>query len=116
MTNRLIFACLVLLFACTEASAAECMQDQGGNVVTAGEDSARGIRTGSVYCAPAGGGAVPDQYGTVKCGTGYCTRDEWGEVFCSRTRGGAAMVDTWGKPKCLGGCEAARPERCEAPR
>ena len=59
---------------------------------------------------------VADEYGTVKCGTGFCTRDEWGEVFCSRTRGGAAMVDTWGKPKCLGGCETARPERCEAPR
>ena len=64
---------------------------------------------GKVYCAPAGGGALPDQYGTVKCGTGYCTRDEWGEVFCSRTRGGAPMVDTWGKPKCLGGCEGQGP-------
>ena len=115
MTNRLIFACLVLLFACTEASAAECMQDQGGNVVCGRGQCARDPY-GKVYCAPAGGGALADQYGTVKCGTGYCTRDEWGEVFCSRTRGGAAMVDTWGKPKCLGGCEAARPERCEAPR
>ena len=26
------------------------------------------------------------------------------------------QVDTCGKPKCLGGCEAAGPERCEAPR
>jgi hypothetical protein len=47
-----------------------------------------------VFCARTGGGALTDQYGNVKGGTSYCTRDEFGAVFCSRTPGGGAIVDT----------------------
>lgn len=115
MTNRLILGCLVVLFASMDVGAAECMHDIDGHVVCGQGQCARDPY-GKVYCARAGGGAMTDQYGAVKCGTGYCTRDEWGQVFCSRTPGGAATVDTWGKPKCLGACEPARQDLCEAPR
>ena len=44
-----------------------------------------------------------DQYGYVKCGIGYCAKDDQGRLKCSKTVGGGAKIDSHGKVQCLGG-------------
>lgn len=50
------------------------------------------------------------------CGTGYCAKDYLGKVWCSVEQGGSAATDTYGKVKCLGGCEAGSSKHCEEAR
>jgi len=69
-----------------------------------------------VLCAKAGGGAIRDQYGDVKCGVGYCATDDLGQVMCSTQQGGGAARDSFGKVQCLGGCQSAARQYCEAAR
>ncbi len=105
----------IILFLCVSTASihaqADCVRNQYGKVVC-GKGECAADRYGKVYCADAGGGAVKDEYGDVRCGMGYCARDYLQQVWCSREPGGAAAVDTYGKVKCLGGCEKGSKEFC----
>ena len=68
---------------------------------------------GKIFCAGAGGGAIKDKYANVQCGVGYCAKDYLEQVWCSKEPGGAAAVDSYGKVKCLGGCEAGAAKVCQ---
>jgi hypothetical protein len=57
-----------------------------------------------------------DRYGDVKCGVGHCAIDDEGQIHCSRTRDGSAATDSYGKVKCLDGCQAASRHFCEVAR
>ncbi len=91
--------------------AADCVRDQYGKVVC-GKGQCETDRYGKVFCADIGGGAIKDKYGSVQCGVGYCAKDYLEQVWCSKEQGGAAAVDSYGKVKCLGRCEAGSAERC----
>jgi hypothetical protein len=98
-----------------EVDAADCIKDARGNVVC-GKGQCAADQYGAVFCAKEGGGAVRDRYGSVRCGIGYCATDDMGQVRCSTKPGGGAAIDSYGKVQCLGGCEDATTQRCEAPR
>ncbi|MEW6331759.1 MAG: hypothetical protein AB1560_09895 [Pseudomonadota bacterium] len=90
---------------------ADCIRNQYGKVVC-GKGNCETDIHGKVFCADAGGGAVKDKYGKVQCGVGYCAKDYLEQVWCSKEPGGSAAVDSYGKVKCLGGCEIASSKRC----
>jgi hypothetical protein len=100
-----------LLFAGSPAEA-DCIKNQYGKVVC-GKGKCETDTYGKVFCAEAGGGAVKDKYGKVRCGIGYCAKDYLEQVWCSREPGGSAAVDSYGKVKCLGGCEVATSKLCQ---
>lgn len=91
---------------------ADCMRNQYGSVVC-GEGQCETDQSGKIFCADVGGGAIKDQYAKVQCGVGYCAKDDMGQVWCSRKPGGGAAVDSHGKVKCLGGCDAGSPTLCQ---
>ena len=98
MKRTLLVGCFLALAALSSASAADCIKNQNGDVVC-----------GKGQCAI-------DQYGNVKCGLGYCAIDDMGQVQCSTQPGGSAATDSYGKVKCLGSCQAASQQFCEAGR
>lgn len=59
---------------------------------------------------------MKDKYANVQCGVGYCAKDYLEQVWCSTEPGGAAAVDSYGKVKCVGGCEIGASKLCEEPR
>ena len=68
---------------------------------------------GTVYCAPAFGGALQDSIGVVQCGPGQCARDSIGNVHCSSTPGGGAEVNTIGNVYCTDGCTLGSTGYCQ---
>jgi len=88
---------------------------QDGDVVC-GKGQCAIDQYGKVFCAKEGGGALKDQYGNVKCGLGYCAVDDMGQVQCSTQPGGSAATNSYGKVKCLGSCQGASQQFCEAGR
>jgi hypothetical protein len=115
MKKIFLVGCFLILAVGTQANAADCIKDQYGNV-TCGKGQCATDQSGKVFCARDGGGAMRDQYGDVKCGVGYCATDDLGQIKCSRKPGGGAATDSYGKVKCLGGCESATQQLCEVPR
>jgi hypothetical protein len=107
--------CLLTLTALSHVSTADCVKNQYGDVVC-GKGQCAADQYGKVFCAKEGGGALRDRYGNVKCGSGYCAMDDLGQIQCSTTPGGSAATDSYGKVKCLGGCQAASLQLCEAAR
>ncbi len=105
-------ALLFALVAATTAAHADCINDRHGQVVC-GQGQCEIDRVDKIYCANPGGGALKDQFGNVQCGTGYCQNDRFGHVWCSKIAGGGAAMDAHGNVKCLGGCEAGSPAKCE---
>lgn len=67
---------------------------------------------GTVYCAPAFGGALQNNIGTVECGPGQCARNSIGTVYCSSVPGGGADVDNIGTVYCTDGCVRGTSEYC----
>jgi len=115
MKNGLLIGCLMSLAICTHVDAADCVKNQYGDVVC-GKGQCATDQYGKVLCAKEGGGAMRDQYGNVMCGVGYCAIDDQGRVHCSATQGGSAATDSFGKVKCLGGCQMASRQLCEVAR
>ena len=115
MKRTLLVGCFLALAALSSASAADCIKNQNGDVVC-GKGQCAIDQYGKVFCAKEGGGALKDQYGNVKCGSGYCAMDDLGQIQCSATPGGSAAVDSYGKVKCVGRCQAASRQLCEAGR
>ena len=117
MKSRLVVRCsLVLAMVISmDVSAGDCVKDPNGNVVC-GKGQCAMDQYGKVLCAKEGGGAMRDRYGNVKCGLGSCATDGFGEIKCSSQPGGGAAVDSNGKVKCLGGCQDASAQLCEAGR
>ena len=115
MKNRFLVGCFLMLVAGAQADAADCIKDQYGNVVC-GKGQCATDQHGKVFCAKEGGGAMRDQYGDVKCGVGQCAKDDLGQLKCSTTPGGGAATDSYGKVKCLGECQSASKQLCEAAR
>jgi opacity protein-like surface antigen len=113
MKRTLLVGCFLALAALSSASAADCIKNQNGDVVC-GKGQCAIDQYGKVFCAKEGGGALKDQYGNVKCGLGYCAVDDMGQVQCSTQPGGSAATDSYGKVKCLGSCQAASQQFCEA--
>ena len=113
MKSILFIACFLTLAVATQVHAGDCIKGQDGNVVC-GEGQCATDQFGAVKCAKAGGGAVRDQSGEVKCGIGYCATDELGNLKCSTKAGGGAATDSYGKVQCLGGCQDASKQLCEA--
>jgi hypothetical protein len=114
MKNRFLVACLLTLAAATQVYAGDCVKDQYGNVAC-GKGQCATDQYGKVFCAKEGGGAMTDEVGNVKCGVGYCAKDDRGMVRCSKNPGGGASIDSYGRVKCLGGCQPATKQLCEAP-
>jgi hypothetical protein len=110
-----VMGCLLVLACGATANAADCIKNQDGNVVC-GEGQCAADQYGKVFCAKAGGGAMRDQDGTVKCGIGQCAKDDLGQMKCSTKAGGGAALDSYGKVKCLGECQNATQQLCEAAR
>ena len=117
MNNRLLFliGCLLLVAATAANAAGDCIKNQDGDVVC-GKGQCAIDQYGKVFCAKEGGGAIRDQYGNVKCGVGYCAKDDLGDIHCARQPGGGATTDSYGKVKCLGGCQSGAQQRCEVAR
>ena len=115
MKHRLVLGCFLILAFTSAVDAGDCVKDQYGNVVCGGGQCATD-QYGSVLCAREGGGAIRDRNGVVKCGVGMCATDDNGRVMCSTHPGGGAAMDSFGKVKCLGACEAGRERRCEPAR
>lgn len=116
--KRLAVVCLVSLAAFSavvDLHAADCIKDAQGNVVC-GKGPCAVDQYGAIFCAKEGGGAVRDRYGVVRCGLGACAIDDMGHVKCSSKPGGGAMTDSYGKVKCLDGCEDGTPQLCESAR
>ena len=107
----ILFSVLVLSFS----AHADCVKNQYGDVVC-GKGQCDTDQYGKVFCADLGGGAIRDRHATVRCGVGYCEKDSFGKVWCSRELGGAAAVDSYGKVKCVGGCEKGSAKRCQEAR
>lgn len=105
-----------IALACTlaipVAAAANCVNDQHGRVAC-GMGQCETDDHGNVYCSGAGGGAIRDMYGKVLCGVGDCAKDGMGQVRCSKVQGGGAAIDSHGRVKCLGGCDAGSSELCQ---
>jgi len=95
----------------TAVAAADCLKDQHGNVVC-GKGQCDTDIYGKVFCASAGGGAMREEGGKVQCGVGYCAKDDLGKIWCSKEAGGSAAVDSYGKVKCLGGCDEGSANLC----
>jgi hypothetical protein len=114
MNIRFIIACLLALAAAAQASAGDCIKDENGKVVC-GAGQCATDQYGKVFCAKEGGGAMKDEVGNVKCGVGYCAANDRGLVRCSKRPGGGASIDSNGQVKCLGGCQPATKQLCEAP-
>jgi len=115
MKNGIVAAALLLLAVIAHAQGGNCVKDQYGNVVC-GRGQCAMDQYGRVLCAREGGGAVKDRFGTVKCGVGFCATDDNGQIKCSTQPGGGAAMDSYGKVTCLGKCEDASEQRCEAAR
>ena len=115
MRIRFVVGCLVTLIAASDVMAADCITDSHGMVVC-GKGQCAPDQYGKVFCAQEGGGAVKNRYGTVMCGVGYCAKDDLGDIHCARKPGGGATTDSYGKVKCLGGCQSGAPQRCEVAR
>ena len=115
MTNRFLMACILTLVACGQVNAADCVKNQYGAVVC-GKGQCATDQYGTVFCAKEGGGAMKDLYGNVRCGVGYCAIDDLGEMHCSTVAGGSAATDSYGKVKCVGGCQVAARQLCEVAR
>ena len=79
-----------------------------------GEGQCATINLARWRSAKAGGGAVRIESGEVKCGIGYCATDKLGNLKCSTKAGGGAATDSYGKVQCLGGCQDASKQLCEA--
>jgi hypothetical protein len=94
---------------------ADCTKDGYGKTVC-GNGQCETDVYGKVFCADVGGGAMRDKYGMVLCGTGYCAKDYLEQVWCSKETGGGAAVDSYGKVKCLGGCEPGSHKLCREGR
>lgn len=104
---------ILMLFLIMSIDAkADCLRNQYGNVVC-GKGQCEADQFGKIYCADIGGGAIRDQFAKVQCGVGYCAKDITGQVWCSKEQGGAAALDSNGKVKCLGGCEAGTASLCK---
>lgn len=116
MKIRFAIGCLLMWALNMQVLAAgDCVKNQYGNVVC-GKGQCATDQYGKVLCAREGGGAIRDRNGDVKCGVGFCATDDQGQVRCSTQAGGGAAMDSYGKVKCLGGCQNATPQRCEAAR
>ena len=115
MKNGFVAGCFLALALITQVDAGDCIKDQYGNVVC-GKGQCATDQYGKVLCAKEGGGAIRDRNGVVKCGAGLCAMDDDGQVKCSTQPGGGAAIDSYGKVKCLGACQDATPDRCEAGR
>lgn len=115
MSKRWLVGCLFLLAVVARVDAADCVKDQYGNVVC-GRGQCATDQYGKVMCAREGGGAIRDRFGVVRCGVGSCAMSDSGEVKCSTQAGGGAAMDSYGKVVCLGGCQDATPQYCEAAR
>jgi hypothetical protein len=115
MKTSLLIGCFLTLAALSYVSAADCIKNQYGDVVC-GKGQCATDQYGKVFCAKEGGGALRGQNGNVKCGVGYCAIDDLGEMQCSTTPGGSAATDSYGKVKCLGGCQTASQQLCEVGR
>jgi len=117
MNNRFLFliGCLLLVAATAANAAGDCIKNQDGDVVC-GKGQCAIDQYGKVFCAKEGGGAIRDQYGNVKCGVGYCAKDDLGDIHCAKQQGGGATTDSYGKVKCLGGCQSGAQQRCEVAR
>ena len=66
----------------------------------------------SIKCSPPDGGILTNRYGKAVCGVGSCVVDLRGDVFCSKSAGGAAAISIQSEPVCTGGCEPASTARC----
>ena len=115
MKIRFLAVCFLTLVSASQVHAGDCIKNQDGNVVC-GEGQCATDQFGKVFCAKQGGGAVRDQSGDVKCGVGYCAKDDLGQVKCSTKAGGGAEADSYGKVKCLGGCQDATKQLCAVAR
>lgn len=109
---RYLIAINLLYFTFLSPTAADCIQNQYGDVVCGGGQCITD-QYGKVFCATIGGGAMRDSHGNVQCGIGYCAKDRDGTVWCSSIPGGGAAVDTYGKVKCYKGCTEASAARCK---
>jgi hypothetical protein len=112
-TPLLLFLLFLVLFPAW--ATADCVADQYGRTVC-GEGQCATDVYGKVFCADAGGGAIRDKFGKVLCGRGSCAKDYLEQVWCSKEPGGGAAVDTFGKVKCLGGCEPGSSASCREGR
>ncbi len=110
-----VIAFLIVALAAVTQVNADCIKDQYGKVVC-GKGKCETDQYGKVICTQRDGGIMKDRYGNILCGVGYCAKDDTDEVWCSKEPGGGAATDSYGKVKCLGGCEAGNSKLCEEAR
>jgi hypothetical protein len=113
--KKIIAAILLSSFILSFSANADCVRNQYGTMVC-GSGQCAADQYGKAFCAAAGGGALRDGNGLVQCGVGYCARDSYARIWCSKEPGGGASVDSWGKVKCLGGCEEGSTKLCQEAR
>ena len=110
-----VIAFLIVALAAVTQVNADCIKDQYGKVVC-GKGKCETDQYGKVICTQRDGGIMKDRYGNILCGVGYCAKDDTDEVWCSKEPGGGAATDSYGKVKCLGGCETGKTSLCEEAR
>lgn len=110
------FKLLAVTMLVATVAAADCVEDLRGDVFCGG---GRCIvdKEGTVHCSRfKDGDADITLDGHVLCGKGNCVKDADGTIFCSSEIGGAALLDSRGRARCQGSCEAASRAYCETTR
>ena len=109
--------CLSAAGAAAHATQAGCVTTRDGRMVCPEPDSrCLTDRHGEVVCSTPGGGIVLNRYGDPVCGTGHCTTNLRGEIFCSSAARGAVVVDRYGNAACSHACVEARASACVRPK
>lgn len=97
-----------------QAQSRDCVRNMSGETVCPPPRTVcmADLDNPSVKCSPPDGGILQNRYGKASCGAGSCAADIRGDVFCSKSPGGAASVGQYGDVVCTNGCEPASPARC----
>lgn len=97
-----------------EAQSRDCMRNLAGQTVCPPPKTLclRELDNPAIKCSPPDGGILTNRYGKAVCGAGSCVVDLHGDVFCSKSAGGAASISIQSVPVCTDGCEAASAARC----
>lgn len=102
------------LASAAATATADLMKNIDGEWVC-GKGECRRDLYGQVLCSAFfKGSAVRTLDGRILCGRGRCVTTSRGEVFCSTMQEGSAVLDLHGVARCLGRCEPASAEYCEA--
>jgi hypothetical protein len=110
--RKAVIICFIVALTVVNQVNADCIRNLYGKVLC-GRGKCEIDQFGRVFCAQKDGGIMKDIYGNILCGVGHCAKNYMGQVWCSVEQDGSVATDSYGKVKCLGGCETGKLEICD---